>query len=237
MGFFDIFKKKSKYNTNPKDNVPEFVYGIPNVKKYNIDPDDNVPREVYGIANPSKYDVNPKNNIPEKVYGIKVVDRNTDVKRCTKCGCVLKTYIYGMVKGDIDTNKYILGGCIVDKDNPTYHCPNCNIDFDKDVKPIASLLETTIIECVGQDPFWSELIKKYFAEDVKYDDNTAVELLRNVAKDKELFNEFTKYLVKKSYDIEKPIKVDGITAKDLASKNPNKSAIEVYAMMSKFKNK
>lgn len=216
MGFFDKFRKKGKYNTNPKDNVP---------------------REVYGIANPSKYDVKPKDNIPERVYGIKVVDRNADMKRCTKCGCILKTYIYGKVKGYIDTSKYILGGCRVDKDNPTYHCPNCNIDFDKDVKPIASLLETTIIECVGQDQFWSELIKKYFAEDVKYDDNMAVELLKSVAKDKEIFNEFTKYLIKKSYDIEKPIKVDGITAKELASKNPKKSAIEIYVMMSKFKNK
>lgn len=237
MGFFDIFKKKSKYNTNPKDNVPEFVYGIPNVKKYNIEPDDNVPREVYGIANPSKYDVNPKNNIPEKVYGIKVVDRDSEMKRCTKCGSVLKKYIYGKVTGEIDNTKYVLGGCIISESAPEYRCSNCNIDFDKSGNPIVSSLEKEIIKCVGPDPFWSGLIREYFAEDVKYDDNTAVELLKSVAKDEEVFNEFTKYLIKKSYDIEKPIKVDGITAKELASKNPKKSAIEVYAMMSKFKNK
>lgn len=237
MSFLDKFRKKGKYNTKPENNVPRFVYGVPDVTKYDVEPNDNIPREVYGIPSPSKYDVNPKDNIPEKVYGIKVVDRNADVKRCTKCGCVLKTYIYGKVKGDIDTSKYILGDCIVDEKNPTYHCPNCNTDFDKDIKPIASMLETAIVECVGQDPFFAELIKKYFAEDVKYDDNTAAELLKGVAKDKEIFNEFTKYLVKKNYDIDNAIKVDGISAKDLAEKNPKKTAIEVYAMMSKFKNK
>lgn len=220
MGFLDKFRKKGKYNTNPEDNVPRFVYGVPDVTKYYVEPNNNIPREVYGIPSPSK-----------------VVNGNADVKRCTKCGCVLKPYIYGKVNGDIDTNKYILGGCIVDEKNPTYHCPNCNTDFDNAIKPIASVLETAIIECVGQDPFWAELIKKYFAEDVKCEDNTAAELLKGVAKDKEIFNEFTKYLVKKSYDIEKPIAVDGMTAKDLASKNPKKAAIEVYVMLSKFKNK
>lgn len=99
------------------------------------------------------------------------------------------------------------------------------------------MLETAIIECVGPDLFWSELFKKYFAEDVKYEENTAVELLKSVAKDKEVFNEFTMYLLKKSYDVDNCIMIDGITAKDLASKNPKKTAIEVYAMMGKFKNK
>lgn len=220
MGFLDKFRKKGKYNTNPEDNVPRFVYGVPDVTKYDVEPNDNIPREVYGIPNPSK-----------------VVNRNEEVKRCTKCGCVLKTYIYGKINGDIDTSKYILGGCVVGATSPWYHCSSCNTDFDKDIKPIASMLETAIIECVGTDLFWSELIRKYFAEDVKYDENTAVELLKSVAKDKEIFNEFTMYLVKKSYDIDNPITIDGITAKDLASKNPKKTAIEVYVMMSKFKNK
>lgn len=192
MGFFDIFKKKSKYNSNPKDNVPELVYGIPNVKKYNVVPDDNVPREVYGIPNPKAYNIDPEKNIPEKVYGIKVVDRSSD---------------------------------------------NFNIDINKNSKILSSELVKMIFECAGKDVFWSDLIEKYFLEDVKYDDNTSIELLKRVAKDKEVFNEFTKYLVKKSYDIDNPIKVDGITAKELAIKNPKKSAIEIYAMMSKFKNK
>ena len=218
MGFFDNFRKKVK-------------------GKYDIKPEENVTREVYGIPNPSKYDVNPKNNIPEKVYGIKVVDRNSEMKRCTKCGSVLKKYIYGKVTGEIDTTKYALGGCIISENAPEYRCSNCNIDFDKNGNSIDSSLEKAIVECVGQDPFWSELIRKYFEEDVKYDEKTAVELLKIVARDKEIFNEFTKYLVKKSYDIEKPIKVDGISARDLASKNPNKSAIEVYAMLGKFKNR
>ncbi len=187
MGFLDKFRKKGKYNTNPEDNVPRFVYGVPDVTKYDVEPDENVPREVYGIPSPSKYDVNPNDNIPQKVYGIKVADRN--------------------------------------------------INFDKDIKSVVAPLEKAIIECVGTDPFWSELIRKYFVEDVKYDDNTAVELLKSVAKDKEIFNEFTRYLTKKSYDLDFPIKLDGMTAKDLASKYPQKTAIEVYVMLSELKNK
>jgi len=239
MGFFDKFRKKvkGKYNVKAEENIPREVYGVAHPAKYDVKSDENVPRIVYGIPSPEKYDVKPENNIPEKVYGIKVEDRNSDMKICTKCGSVLKKYIYGKVNGYIDRRKYILGGCGIYKGMPIYHCPNCNMDFDKSGNPITSLLEKAIVECVGEDPFWSKLIREYFAEDVKYDDNTAVELLRSVAKDKELFNEFTKYLVMKSYDVEKPINIDGITAKELASKNPNKSAIEVYAMMSKFKNK
>ena len=52
---------------------------------------------------------------------------------------------------------------------------------------------------------------------------------------KELLNGITEAV--KNYDIENPVKVDGITAKDLANKNPKKNAIEIYAMLSKFKNK
>ena len=147
MSLSDKLKKNNnKYNSNPMDNVPRFVYGVPDVTKYNIEPKDNV------------------------------------------------------------------------------------------LKPSISL-ETAIIECVGTDPFWSELIRKYFAEDVKYDENTAVELLQTVAKDKEIFNEFTKYLINKSYDIDNAIKIYGISAKDLAEKNPEKTAVEIYIMMRKLKNK
>ena len=235
MGILDIFKRK--YKVNPKNNVPEFVYGIPDVNKYNIDPDENMPREVYGIPNPSKYDVKPEENIPEKVYGIKVVNRNQEDKKCKKCGCVLKKYIYGKVTGDIDRSKYALGGCIISEDNPVYRCPNCNEDLDINLEPIKESLEQVINGCVGNDPFWNKMLKEYFEKEISYDEETAVKLLKSVIKDKEIFNEFTKYLVSKNYDIENPVKVDGITAKDLANKNPKKNAIEIYAMLSKFKNK
>lgn len=136
MKFLDLFRRNNKYNVKPSENVPEFVYGIPDIEKYNVCPDDNVPREVYGIPNPSKYNIEPKENIPEKVYGIKVEDRNTKTFKCKKCGCTLKKYIYGMVANDVDTSKYILGGCIIEKGNPAYHCSNCNIDYDNRLKPI-----------------------------------------------------------------------------------------------------
>lgn len=94
-----LFSKKDKYDVKPEDNVPQFVYGIPDFmkeeykkeadKKYDVKPEDNVPYEVYGIPDfkkkefenrdiPSsdfdkvqeKYDVKPENNVPQRVYGI-----------------------------------------------------------------------------------------------------------------------------------------------------------------------
>ena len=144
--------------------------------------------------------------------------------------------IYGRVKGDIDRDKYILGGCMVSRSNPSYYCANCKIDFDSNLNPVTAL-ERVIIDFVDNDTFFVEILKRYFANDVKFDEKTAITLLIDVHKDEEIFNEFTKYLVKKSYDIENPIKIDGITAKDLAIKNPDKSAIEIYIILSKFKNK
>lgn len=176
--------------------------------KYNVIPKSNIPREVYGIANPSKYEN-------------EVEDKNVDTKKCPKCGFALVKYI-------ANPNE---------KNDSTYYCCNCSIGFNDNLKPIASSLEIAIFECEERDIFFLEVIRRYFAEDVNFDDNTAAELLRSVAKDKELFNEFTReYLINKSYDIKDPIIVCGITAKELASKNPKKSAIEVYAMLSKLKN-
>lgn len=160
MSLSDKFKN-NKYNSNPMDNVPRFVYGVPDVTKYNVETDNNA-----------------------------TVEENSTSS---------------LSKGDKKTS--------------------------------ANMLEKAIIECAGPDPFWSELIRKYFSEEVKYDENTAVELLRSVAKDKEVFNEFLKYLTNKSYNINNAIKVDGISAKDLAEKNPKKTAIEIYSIMCKFKNR
>lgn len=76
-----------KYSIDEKENVPQFVYGIPdfirkqweeemnNENKYDVEPNNNVPREVYGIPkavsdNESKYEIKPEDNVPQKVYGI-----------------------------------------------------------------------------------------------------------------------------------------------------------------------
>ena len=78
---------ENKYEIKLEENVPQFVYGIPDdmrkewdkeakiEEKYNIDSKDNYPVEVYGIPKPiddneSKYEIKPEENIPQKVYGI-----------------------------------------------------------------------------------------------------------------------------------------------------------------------
>ena len=82
-----LFKK---YNKNPKGNVPQLVYGIPDSKKrrdkmqgkYDKEPDKNIPAKLYGVPSPfgeesscnkdklDNYDVKPEDNVPEMVYGI-----------------------------------------------------------------------------------------------------------------------------------------------------------------------
>ena len=78
---------ENKYEIKLEENVPQFVYGIPDdmrkewdkeakiEEKYNIDSKDNYPVEVYGIPKPidvneNKYEIKPEENIPQKVYGI-----------------------------------------------------------------------------------------------------------------------------------------------------------------------
>ena len=85
---------ENKYEIKLEENVPQFVYGIPDdmrkewdkeakiEEKYNIDSKDNYPVEVYGIPKPiddneNKYEIKPEENIPQKVYGIpKPIDDN-----------------------------------------------------------------------------------------------------------------------------------------------------------------
>lgn len=63
MSFLNLFRKKSKYNVKPKNNIP---------------------REVYGIPSPSKFDAKPEDNIEEIVYEIKVKDRNIKNDGCNE---------------------------------------------------------------------------------------------------------------------------------------------------------
>ena len=95
--------ESEKYDVNVEENVPQFVYGIPDdmrkqwkleeqEEKYDVKPEENVPQFVYGIPDDmrkqweleeqeEKYDVKPEENVPYEVYGIPDFKlKNYDVK-------------------------------------------------------------------------------------------------------------------------------------------------------------
>ncbi len=50
--------------------------------------------------------------------------------KCPICGTELQEYIYGETTFGLPDGK-ISGGCIIRRDNPSYRCPKCGIDFKK----------------------------------------------------------------------------------------------------------
>ena len=116
--------------------------------------------------------------------------------RCPKCYSILKEYIYGKIKGEIDTNKYIAGGCILRADNPTYHCSKCNYDYDKNLNLMTETLEKLIESFIGDDPFWKDLLKEYFNKLTNISEDEKIEFLKKLSLNQHLFNDFTKEIVK-----------------------------------------
>ena len=116
--------------------------------------------------------------------------------RCPKCYSILKEYIYGKIKGEIDTNKYIAGGCELSEDNPIYHCSKCNYDYDKNLNLMTETIEKVIESFIGNDPFWKDLLKEYFNKLTNISEEEKINFLKKLASNKDLFNEFTKDILK-----------------------------------------
>lgn len=111
MGLFE----KKKYDVDAEDNVPQFVYGIPD-----------------SMRNRNKYDIKPEDNIPQKVYGVPFFD-NKNTKKCPYCNSTeLWKYLYGEPTYDYDRDKYVLGGCEIIGNQPTYKCKKCGKDIYPD---------------------------------------------------------------------------------------------------------
>lgn len=52
--------------------------------------------------------------------------------KCPYCGSQeLWKYLYGEPTADYDSEKYVLGGCIITGNNPIYKCKSCNKDIYK----------------------------------------------------------------------------------------------------------
>lgn len=65
-----------------------------------------------------------------------------------------------------------------------------------------------IVESKVKDPFFSKLIIDYFKNEIGKSDAVYKVLFKDLSKYDDIFNEFTKYLVQKTYDIPNAINVD-----------------------------
>lgn len=63
---------------------------------------------------------------------------NKELPDCPKCGKKLVRIVYGMPTAETfkaaDRKEVFIGGCEVYPNMPKYHCYNCILDFDKELK-------------------------------------------------------------------------------------------------------
>lgn len=105
-------------------------------------------------------------------------DNNTSVEKCM-CGNELKI--------NWESNEKF----------KMVRCSNCNAEMKfRNPNLIEEKLDDIIDKVVNGDPFWKTTIKKYFDGLTTKNDNDKINFLKKLVKDKDLFNEFTKELVK-----------------------------------------
>lgn len=189
-----LFSKKDKYDIDAKDNTPQFVYGIPDSlrkkwakedeeknKKYDIDVEKNRPQIVYGPPEffikkvqeeqNEKYNIDPEDNIPQKVYGVPFFD-NKNTKKCPYCNSTeLWKYLYGEPTHDYDKDKYVLGGCEITGNQPTYKCKKCGKDIYADNNFVMPKITTKKSIRIGikNDKSNYVMLLNHYREDNTYD--------------------------------------------------------------------
>ncbi len=189
-----LFSKKDKYDIDAKDNTPQFVYGIPDSlrkkwakedeeknKKYDIDVEKNRPQIVYGPPEffikkvqeeqNEKYNIDPEDNIPQKVYGVSFFD-NKNTKKCPYCNSTeLWKYLYGEPTHDYYKDKYVLGGCEITGNQPTYKCKKCGKDIYPDNNFVMPKITTKKSIRIGikNDKSNYVMLLNHYREDNTYD--------------------------------------------------------------------
>lgn len=257
-------ENKDKYDINPEDNVPQKVYGVPNydfsqdkVKKESI----NIVVENYCLSLTkwdNKCDLLYVNNsetsyIKDSIVSIPIAkfdkfcnrlktiiaDWNTEYSGDKNVVWKLKININGL-------NKQINGNGAFPKNWNEFIDLLSEyeilfkkvLSFDKEGNDEKiDLSFEKIVESKVKDPFFSKLIIDYFKNEIGKSDAVHKLLFKDLSKYDDIFNEFTKYLVQKTYDIPNAINVEGYTAKQIAELNPNFKATGVYTFLNYLREK
>lgn len=81
------------------------------------------------------------------------------------------------------------------------------------------------------DPFFTKLVLDYFRVELNNTDVVSKKCLTDLSRYSDIYNEFVTYLVKRTYDIENPICIEGYTAKKIYELNPSFTASGVYCFL------
>lgn len=160
-----------------------------------------------------KYDVEPVNNRPQKVYGIKNVSNNFNPEENNP------QILYGP---PIDINKYLMPKEEKDK--------LLDIFLKNFVSQKENFLENYIKKDF-EDPFWKDVTIKYFAEEIKMNDDEALGIYKELKEYEDIFNEFLACIAYKKYDVKNPISIGEYSAKMIYELNPSLKPHEVYLIM------
>lgn len=255
---------KEKYDINPEDNVPQKVYGVPNydfsqdkIKKESINivvgnyclsltKWDNKCDLLYVDNSKTSYIKDSIVSIPitkfdkfcNKLKTI-IIDWNTEYSGDKSIVWKLEVNINGL-------NKQINGNGAFPKNWNEFIDLLSEyeilfkkvLSFDKEGNDEKiDLSFEKIVESKVKDPFFSKLIIDYFKNEIGKSDAVYKLLFKDLSKYDDIFNEFTKYLVQKTYDIPNAINVEGYTAKQIAELNPNFKATGVYTFLNYLREK
>ncbi len=94
-----------------------------------------------------------------------------------------------------------------------------------------------IVKGQFKDPFWSEVVIRYFKDELKENDTASKIIFEDIRKYEDILKEFTKYLIQKTYDLDNRLEINGYTAKKIAELNPSFEACGVYSFMKTLRDK
>ena len=92
-------------------------------------------------------------------------------------------------------------------------------------------LNDLIKELFGPDPFFIQLVQSYVDSIKDYNDMVKMQRLLDIASDKEVCDDFLKYLSRKTYDFEGALNIKGVTAKWISENTYYKDALKIYSSM------
>ena len=97
----------------------------------------------------------------------------------------------------------------------------------KDSSDDENVLKRKCYEIMDPDLFYGDLLVQYM-NSLKFTSEKKLEYLNKLVTDREIFNEFSKYLVQKKFNISNAVEINGKTAKTIFEENPELTAIEIY---------
>ena len=259
----EINDVKDKYDVKPEDNEPQKVYGPPSFK---IDKNDkesvNILINNYCLSLTkwsNKCDIlymdkSKENFIKDSIITVPIGKFDEFVQRLNKI-IVFWNPEYSGDNGiewkikisTKDMNKNILGNGnyphnwneFIDLISEYEILFKKTIAYDKnnEEKLASNISFEKVVEQKVKDPFFTRLICDYFKNEIKKNDTVSKLLFEDVSKYDDVFNEFTKYLIQKTYDLPNPISVEGYTAKQIAELKPDFKATGVYTFLNYLREK